>query len=213
MKPAKSAPFTRVCLAAFAIALAACGGPVESRVALSEPGAAAYDPRILGEWYVTEKEFAWHLGIEAREDSAVLDVVGAGLGYPDGKPVRWLTLTAHASEIDGRLYYNVQRTAGAGDDYGASDTPPGFIITRANLVDDEQLEICFLDESRFNALIENGALEGREVEGDYAGEEVPYLLIEAPRERLIALIREAPPGDLFDCTPDPLRRLSPTDGE
>ena len=83
----------------------------------------------------------------------------------------------------------------------------------ANLVDDDSLEICFLDESRLNALIENGALEGREVEGDYAGEDVPYLLIEAPRERLIALIRETPPDDLFDCAPDPFRRLPPTDGE
>ncbi len=213
MTSANSMPFRLVCLAVFALALGACGGPVESRVALSEPGAAAFDPRILGDWYATEKDFTWHLSIEAREDSAVLDVVGAGLGYTDGKPVRWLRMTGHASEIDGRLYYNVQRTVGAGDDYGAADTPPGYIVARANLVDDEQLEICFLDESRLNALIEDGALEGREVVGDYGGEEVPYLLIEAPRERLIALIREAPPGDLFDCTPDPLRRLSPTDGE
>ncbi len=211
MTLANSAPFGLVCLAA--LALGACGGPVESRVALSEPGSAAYDSGILGEWYATENDFTWHLSIEARQDSAVLDIVGTGLGYSDGRPVRWLRLTGHASEIDGRLYYNVQRTAGAGDDYGASDTPPGFIITRANLVDDERLEICFLDESWLNALIENGALEGREVEGDYDGEDVPYLLIEAPRDRLVALIRETPPGDLFDCAPDPLRRLPPTDGE
>ena len=211
MKLAKSAPFTRVCFAAFALAVTACGGPVESRVALSEPGAAAYDPRILGEWYVTENEFTWHLSIGAREDSAVLDVVGAGLGYPDGRPVRWLTLTAHASEIDGRLYYNVIRVAGAGDDYGAPETPPGYIVTRANLIDDEQLEVCFLDESRLNALVEGGALAGRDVEGDYGGEEVPYLLIETSRERLVALIRETPPDELFDCAPDPLRRLPPTD--
>ncbi len=211
MTLANSAPFRLVCLAA--LALGACGGPVESRVALSEPGSAAYDSGILGEWYATENDFTWHLSIEARQDSAVLDIVGTGLGYSDGRPVRWLRLTGHASEIDGRLYYNVQRTVGVGDDYGASDTPPGFIITRANLVDDERLEICFLDESRLNALVENGALEGHEVEGDYDGEEVPYLLIEASRERLVALIRETPPGDLFDCAPDPLRRLPPTDGE
>jgi len=211
MTLANSAPFRLVCLAA--LALGACGGPVESRVALSEPGSAAYDSGILGEWYATENDFTWHLSIEARQDSAVLDIVGTGLGYSDGRPVRWLQLTGHASEIDGRLYYNVQRTVGVGDDYGASDTPPGFIITRANLVDDERLEICFLDESRLNALVENGALEGHEVEGDYDGEEVPYLLIEASRERLVALIRETPPGDLFDCAPDPLRRLPPTDGE
>ncbi len=49
--------------------------------------------------------------------------------------------------------------------------------------------------------------------GDYGGEEVPYLLIEAPRERLIALIRESPPGELFDCESDSLRRLPPTDGD
>ena len=213
MTLANSMPFRRVCFAAFALALSACGGPVESRVALSEPGSAVYDSRILGDWYATEKDFTWHLSIEAREDSAVLDIVGTGLGYPDGRPVRWLTLAAHASIVDGQLYYNVQRTAGVGDDYGASDMPPGFIITRANLVDDEQLEICFLDESRLNALIENGALEGRDVEGEYGGEEVPYVLIEASRERLVALIRGTPPGDLFDCAPDPFLRLPPTDGE
>ncbi len=213
MKPANSASLTRVCLAVIALALAACVGPVESRVALSEPGSAAFDPRILGEWYATEDDLIWHLGIKAREDSAVLDIVGAGLGYPDGRTVRWLRLTGHASEIDGQLYYNIQRTAGAGDDYGAPDTPPGFIVARANLVDDERLEICFLDRSGFNTRIEDGALEGREVVGDYGGEEVPYLLIEAPRERLIALIREAPPDDLFHCESDSLRRLPPTDGD
>ena len=203
----------RLGLASLALALGACGGPVESRVALSEPGSAAFDPRILGDWYATENDFTWHLGIEARADSAVLDIVGTGLGYSDGRPVRWLTLAAHATVIDGGLYYNVQRTAGIGDDYGRSDTPPGFIIARASLVDDERLEICFLDESRLNALIENGALEGREIEGVYGVEDVPYLLIDAPRERLVALIRETSPGDLFDCAPDPLRRLPPTDGE
>jgi len=203
--------FGLACLAT--LALGACGGPVESRVALSEPGSAAFDRRILGRWYATDNEFTWHLDIEAREDGAVLDIVGAGLGYSKGQSVRWLTLTAHASVVDGGLYYNVRRTAGAGDDYGAPGTPPGYIVMRANLVDDEQLEICFLDESWLNALIENGALEGREVEGDYDGEEVPYLLIEAPRDRLVALIRETPPGDLFDCVPDPLRRLPSTDGE
>ncbi len=213
MRLANSMPFRRVCLAAFALALGACVGPVESRVAVSEPGSAAFDPRILGEWYATEDDFIWHLGIKAREDSAVLDIVGAGLGYPGGRTVRWLRLTGHASEIDGQLYYNIQRTAGAGDDYGAPDTPPGFIVARANLVDDERLEICFLDRSGLNTLIEDGALEGREVMGDYGGDEVPYLLIEAPRERLVALIRESAPGDLFDCESDLLRRLPPTDGE
>ena len=203
--------FGLACLAA--LALGACGGPVESRVALSEPGSAAFDPRILGRWYATDNEFTWHLDIEAREDGAVLDIVSAGLGYSKRRSVRWLTLTAHASVVDGGLYYNVQRTAGAGDDYGVPDTPPGYIVTRANLVDDDSLEICFLDESWLNALIENGALEGREVEGDYHGEDVPYLLIEAPRDRLVALIRETPPDDLFDCVPDPLRRLPSTDGE
>ena len=208
-----SLPLARLCLAAFALALGACGGPPESRVALSEPGSAAYDPRILGDWYATEDDFTWHLSIEAREDSAVLDIVGAGFGYTDGKPVRWLRFTGHASEIDGRLYYNVRRAAGAGDDYGAPDTPPGYIVARANPVDDERLEICIFDRSGFNALVEDGALEGRKVVGDYGGQEVPYPLIEAPRERLVALIRESPPGDLFNCAPDPLRRLPPTDGE
>ena len=208
---ANSMRFGLACLAT--LALGACGGPVESRVALSEPGSAAFDRRILGRWYATDNEFTWHLDIDAREDGAVLDIVGAGLGYSKGRSVRWLTLTAHASVVDGGLYYNVRRTAGAGDDYGAPGTPPGYIVMRANLVDDEQLEICFLDESWLNALIENGALEGREVEGDYDGEDVPYLLIEAPRDRLVALIRDTPPDDLFDCVPDPLRRLPPTDGE
>ena len=168
MTLAISLPLARVCLAAFALALAACGGPPESRVALSEPGSAAYDSRILGDWYATEDDFTWHLSIAAREDSAVLDIVGAGFGYTDGKPVRWLRLTGHASEIDGRLYYNVRRAAGAGDDYGAPDTPPGYIVARANPVDDERLEICIFDRSGFNALVENDALEGRTLEGDYA---------------------------------------------
>ena len=118
----------RAPIVVLALFLAACGAPPESRVALSEPGAAAYDARLPGKWVWAEKEGAHYLHIAPRADSALLDVLSVGVGYQEGDPVRWLRAVAHASAIDGETYYNVKRVAGL--DYTADGEQPGYILLR-----------------------------------------------------------------------------------
>ncbi len=197
----------RILVSGLVLSLAACGGPPESRVALSEPGGAAYDQRLAGIWYHVEKTEAFFLHITPRNER--LDVVAVAFGYEKGNPARWLRATAHASKIDGRTYYNVKRAVGVGDDYGTAEEEPGFIILQAEISADDALNLCFTHERTLEDLI-NGGLSGREVKGDYKGEEVPYLLLDLSRSELISLLRETTPEKLFRCDRYFFRRLAPS---
>ncbi len=133
MRTLRSCPWFLALVLSLA-ALAACSGPPESRVALSEPGEAAYDERLVGIWY-GGKEGGFYLHIAPRKEAATLEVIGIRVGYKDD-PVRWIGAIAHASAIDGKTYYNVRRVAGAGFAYTAEGERPGFIILRTEFSED-----------------------------------------------------------------------------
>lgn len=183
------------------LALAACSGPPESRVALSEPGETAYDQRLAGIWYWTDGEGAWYLHISPRKETALLDVVGIGAVFTESDPVRWLRATAHASEIDGVTYYNVKRVAGAGADYTAPGESPGFIVVRADITGQDVLSLSFMRWSppgdSLKDSVNKGRVRGREVKGRHGNEEVPYLVLDLSRPELVAFIREATPAKTF----------------
>ncbi len=190
------------------LALSACGGPPESVVALSEPGKTTYDERLLGDWYYMEEDDGgWQIHIGRSADKDVLDVVGTFVIWDDANPVRWIRATAHASEVDGRIYYNVKRLAGVGDDYTAGG-PPGFIILRAQPGDDGSLSLQFMDDGLLKNLVKEGRLKARRVNGRYKDIDVPYLMLDVSRPDLIALIREFPPEKLFG-DPGRFQRLEP----
>ncbi len=199
---------SRLCFLGLVLSLAACSGPLESRIALSEPGAAAYDERLVGNWYSAEKGGGWYLHIAPRKETASLEVIGIGVGFKEGDPVRWNRTIAHASAIDGKTYYNVRRVAGAGFDYTAEGERPGFIILRTEFSEDGTLTLWFMDEDIVRNLIKEG--RGRKVAGDYKGEEVPYRVLDMSRPELVALIRKVTPEKLFRCDVGPFRRLAPT---
>ena len=186
------------------LALSACGGPPESPVALSEPGETAYDERLVGIWYATDGQEAIYLHISPRKETAYLDVVGMAV-FKKGDPVRWLRARAHASEIDGQTYYNVQRFAGAGFDYTAPGESPGFIIVRADVSQEDTLILRFVG---WPDSVKKGRVRGRKVEGKYKDEKVPYRMLDLSRPELIALIREVTPAKLVE-QPIRFRRLRP----
>ena len=193
------------------LALSACSGPPESRVALSEPGEAAYDERLVGIWYGIDWKEAIYLHIAPQKETAYLDVVGISAVFKKGDPVRWLRARAHASEIDGQTYYNVQRFAGAGFDYTAPGESPGFIIVRADVSQEDTLILRFMGWPNGDPLgdpVKKGRVRGREVEGKYKDEKVPYRMLDLSRPELIALIREVTPAKLFE-KPIRFRRLRP----
>ena len=181
------------------LTFSACSGPPESRVALSEPGEAAYDKRLVGIWYAYDgKKAAVYLHISPRKETDYLDVVGIWAVFKKGDPVRWLTATAHASEVDGKTYYNVKRVAGAGFDYTAPEESPGFIIVRADITDEDTLILRFMDWPNGGDFLKNKDLvRDRKVEGKYKDTNVPYRMLDLSRSELVALIQEVTPAKLF----------------
>lgn len=198
-----------------AAALGACGAPPESRVALSEPGAAGHDTRLVGRWYLADGKQAYYLQVTPRDDGDGLDVVAVGVGYKDPPPVRWFGATAYASIVDGETYYNLRRTPGAGFDYTAEGETPGFIILSAELRAADELTLCFFGGFRggkLDKLAEQDRVAARKVEGHAMGESVDYMVLDRPRAELVALIGETPRDALFGCNDDhPFRRLPPSD--
>jgi len=191
---------------------AACGGPPESRVALSEPGEAAYDERLPGVWAWSTAQGAVYLHIAPCEDSAALDVVAIIVdpeSWGEEEPVRWLRASAHASEIDGETIYNVRRVAGAAGDYTAPGESPGFILLGVALSDEDELVLRFMDMDVLEEMIDAGQARGRELYGRYRDEDVPYLMLDLDRAELVALIREVTPAKLFANDSERFRRLAP----
>ncbi len=183
--------------------LAACGAPPESRVALSEPGTAAVDPRLAGRWYAADERTAYYLDITARDDEGLLDVVATSVGYKDHDPVRWLRATAFATDVDGVTYYNLKRVSGAGFDYTAEGEAPGYIFVTAELRADDDLYLCFFGgffSEKLDKLARDGRIEAREVKGKSMGEKVAYLILAQPRAALVELIRGVPRDALFGCS-------------
>ena len=181
-----------------ALGLAACGGPPESRVALSDPEAAADPAAFVGNWFQPADDGAFYLRLAAREDSRVLDAIGISVGWEEGNAVRWLRASVHLTEIDGRVYANIRRHPSEGDDYTAPGQPPGTIIARLDLSSAGALLIGWMSSNAIEGLIEEGRAQGGEVAGIYGGEEVPYLLLDMSRDVLVALIRSVPEDRLFD---------------
>ncbi len=199
------------------LALSACGGPPESPVALSEPGETAYDERLVGIWYAIKGKEAVYLHISPRKETAYLDVVGILAVFRERDPVRWIRATAYASKIVGRIYYNVQRVAGAGVDYTALGESPGFIVVRADVTGQDALSLRFMSwpgggnlfsDYPLSDFLKKGRVRGREVEGKYKDEKVPYLMLDLSRPELVELIREVTPERLFKEVTR-FRRLKP----
>ena len=197
-----------------------CAAPPESPVALSEPGAANYDQRLIGAWYSVDdgNSGSIYLEIRASEQATSLAMTAIATfadpslwGTPD--PVYWLKATAFASAVDGKIIYNVRRVAGAGLDYTAEGERPGIILMQAELLDDATLNLCPI---QFGNLITELArrhgpkVRWRKVQGRFPREEYStYWILDLSREELIEAIRDTPPKDMFKCFP-PFRKVAVT---
>jgi len=183
--------------------LAACVAPLESTVALSEPG-EPYDSRLVGTWSNAGMTDVTGImvAIRPQEQSPQLDIT-AVMTASDQKlkfPVYWLQATAFASRIGPDIYYNLRRRRGAGLDYTADGERPGFMILKVHFLNDAAAEFCLL----WNGRNDRFQLEkdGHEVRATFpdAKDGGRYLLLDAPRERLVELIRELP-SEAFPCLP------------
>jgi tetratricopeptide (TPR) repeat protein len=211
---------------------AGCTPPIESRVALSDPGDFPLDERLVGTWSASNQisEWGhWYVRITPGEKpetlSVLLTVVDA-----EAKP-HWFYAAAHPSEVAGAHFLNFRRLAGYGDDYtlfepdtcrlALPDQEPGYIIARWELPDDDTLQLRFIgpDPSQtgterwygeLEKLIDEYGLVIRDVPA-----ERPAILadsrpvLDASRDALLNLIIEETPNSLYDR---PILQLEDHDG-
>jgi hypothetical protein len=97
-----------------ALGLAACSGPPESQVTLSDPELGADPSALVGNWYQPVDDGAFYLRIILRGGSRILEAIGIAVGFEEGNMVRWLKASVHLTEIDGQTYANIRRHAGEG---------------------------------------------------------------------------------------------------
>lgn len=124
--------------------LTACGQPPEFVASLSDSGVTEVDPRIFGNWHdptdgdiLVKIRKGWGSG--ENRYTVRIDAISNN-GIPVG-----LSFDAHASSIDGELYYNVKRRVTEwGWDYTAPDEKPGYIILRVFYLTPDAMLVCGL---------------------------------------------------------------------
>ena len=221
-----------IVLIAVAASLTACDPPAEFSAPISEPGGVEYDKRLIGSWYAlaegNEDYTVIHLNIGVSREG-LLNVVAI---TPDNRPDRdademifWLAATAWPSEIDGKIYYNIQRKTGFGN-YGnrwkeiyETIGKPGFIVARAAFFDDDTLRLKVISSEKIAALIRGGRGDGGVPGKVYRAEFRISSWVDIGGAELQTLIRSDPEEQLFRLFPfwvndDPrdfsLKRLKPT---
>jgi hypothetical protein len=151
-----------------------------------------------------------HLQIWPRENG-LLSVLGIRSSAPnDDKPVSWVQADAHASEIDGEVYYNLKLRAVDRDFYSISEhedfagfrfdqeIEQRFIILRANLSDEDKLFLHFMNPYVLRDLIKKGRISG--LSADCSEGCGSFSVVDASRDELVGLIRELGSERLFIAT-------------
>jgi hypothetical protein len=199
--------------------LVACSYPAEFGSPLSEPGATAYDERLLGTWFIVggdrDEAVAGTLTAAEGEDG-LLDVTGV---FFDSKARRgsgrngqsrgfeletvWIRWAAHASALDGETYFNARildygaQSQEAGhptetvrDEHFVPHPDRGYWIARAEIGEDGLLRLDLLWEDG----LEGQGLPTRKVT---CGADCGFEIVDLSPEELASLIRAAEPGSLF----------------
>ncbi len=198
------------CLSAFVVAItaAACTAPPKTTSPLSPPAAVKGDGRLAGSWFapVDEGQGIFYLHIAAEESATRFAVLALGAkGTADETPVIWVRGTAHATVLDGRIYYNLRITDNA--DEGPGETGPRYIPMQASMGADGTLSLRFMSDRLLGRLMDEGRVRGRRVTGGYSGDKADFIVLDMSPADLAALIREVTPERLFTLGFGPFHRL------
>lgn len=189
-----------------ASALGGCAdAPPEFSATLSDPGELPYDQQLNGSWYGDGGDFLMVTSLDAYSLAAAY-VIPLPPDNDHKMTVLWYNIVAYPSELEGKIYFNVGRRPGVGDDYTEPGLTPGNMIMRADLTADDRLSLRQMDASKLRQRVEDGRLEGY-----HASEKElkpGYIWINITRDKLRALIREIPDEELF-TKPVLYRRLTP----
>lgn len=190
-----------------ASALAACGdAPPEFSATISDAGETAYDQQLNGIWYSDDGHFLVIMPLDAHNIAAAY-IIPLPPDNDHKMTVLWYNVVAYPSELDGKIYFNVGRLPGVGNDYTEPGLAPGAMIMRAELTTDDHLALRGTDANELFERFKDGRLEGYKV-SEREGMKPGYLWINITRAGLRALIREIPDEELFS-KPALYRRLTP----
>jgi hypothetical protein len=202
--PALRTRLARAALA-LAVALAACGGHVELDSPLSAVG-HPYDPRLVGDWYAAgevppasqDEDKIFLLRIRPSETPAVLSARYVEVETKNSvKSLFEIPMSAHASELDGRVYYNVRVLPSGAD---ATSEPLGYMLVYPEFNHDGSMSILFLANPTLKRLVEEGWIAaggGKKSDGAAKRQNLRLSLSSA---ELADLIRRTPHEDLFGPT-------------
>ena len=186
-----------------ALALTACAAIPESQIPLSAPG-HAYDERLVGDWYLhigespdkNGEQPLWVLRIQRTDAPTILSVQSFWFG---GKPLSArssvVEATAYASELDGRVYYNVQRIRND-DDYTTSE-PPGYMLVYPEIDGDGLLSLLFLANDTLSRLAKADKIRTHAGGARIFTEGFGYTKLDLSIDELVALVRDTPHDELF----------------
>jgi hypothetical protein len=185
--------------------LASCTAPPESTGPLSAPGGTNYEVSLLGDWFGVwnasgEEHAFWQMHIRAGDTPDVLRILAISVA-PEEPSVSWVQAEAHASELDGAIYYNVKRLKHSEDsDYSGEDTEPAFIIVKLEYTKDGGLALHTMDLALLHRIIEDEQIDARTIDCDN-DQYCDYYLLDLSHDKLAAFIREKTPRRLFQHYP------------
>jgi hypothetical protein len=214
---------------AVAFVAVACEAPPEFTTPLSDPGTAEVDRRLIGTWYGVSQcrlpggdvgpcgattgrpallmtlditTAPGNEGLLVRATALALDVGDFERGSQEmarGRALR-IEATARPTMVNGVIYYSVRRRPGVGYDYTGTGEQPHFLIAQAELADADTLYLRVLSKESVPG--ELGRF--REVRT----RDLSYAIVDAPRDRLVALLSAPDQASPFTHSLGPFRRLS-----
>lgn len=198
--------------------LAGCVGVPQSQSPLSPPGEADADPRLTGFWIGVlggsgPEAVLAQIEIAPRDDGLISVVaLWSEAGASPGREadwVQWVGAVAHASDLDGRTYYNLRLVSGnkkilADAEAAQDEEPPSYVILQAEVDAEDRLYLRLMSPQTVSRMVKDGTLKGRAVScGDYCG----FHRLELSQAELVALIRQTAPEELFAPALGPFQRL------
>jgi hypothetical protein len=233
---------SRFAAAAVLIVLAGCAHPTYFAEPLSAPGQAAYDQRLIGTWVsALEDGGTIVLAIEDRaaegqEPFLSVAALVAGIESAEEADARILLFerVAHASEVDGEVYYNIRTTGTDGlfavmDSQGTRSPSPDEVdwfvtpdyadreywIARADLGQDGALNLRFISAEHWKNAADRGAELADFVSGlgggfatqsESCGEYCSRSRVTVSPGTLAGIIRDYPAETVFNLTAGPFLR-------
>jgi hypothetical protein len=184
------------------LALQACTA-VWSDEPLSQPLAAHYDPRVLGNWFdandVAGAGAYWYLRVAPGADDTIRIFFLSHWERYGQTMVSWCASTAYPTIVEREAIYNVKPISCSEVALEPRAHRPrsqilGYVIVLVAVRNDNRLSLRFLDPSKLQKLQRSGNVQLREVTRNFYDHN---LIVETPGREVVTLIQRLGSKALF----------------